>query len=484
MADGEGKTKLIPSRRRWLDLAIMLVLMFGIGALPPFGTVTPYGMQILGILVGVIYAWIRGEIIWSSVIAFVVMGLCGSNTVAGVVSGAFGNGSVIQVICALLFCYAIQSTGLLDVIASWILSRKFARKSLWSLAFAFFLAATVGAIILGGGFPVVILLWTVFYDVCDQMCIKPYEKYPTLVMIGIGICADSGSIVMPYNPWLAICNGMFSSVSGGLTFNMGLYIAFMLILNVAILFAVTFVFWLIGRNIDYSEICVPMKETKLTKRDKRMALYLMIALALLVLPGVLPGGNPVFDVLRKIGLSGMFLLVPVFYMMVTYEGENLYDIGKALKEGVAWDTVVLIACALTLGSALTSKDTGIAAWLGSTVSSLLAGQSIAMVMIIMIAAVVVLTNAINNGVVATIMLPLGVTIITAMGGNPTLFAMFVVVLSLQGIVMPSGSIVGALLHGNSKWLKPSMIYKYTIIGELAVLAVSTICIPLGNMLIG
>lgn len=65
-----------------------------------------------------------------------------------------------------------------------------------------------------------------------------------------------------------------------------------------------------------------------------------------------------------------------------------------------------------------------------------------------------------------------------------MFAMFVVVLSLQGIVMPSGSIVGALLHGNSKWLKPSMIYKCTIIGELAVLAVSIICIPLGNMLIG
>ena len=41
----------------WINSIIVFVLMFGIGQLPPFGQITPLGMQILGIFAGTLYGW-------------------------------------------------------------------------------------------------------------------------------------------------------------------------------------------------------------------------------------------------------------------------------------------------------------------------------------------------------------------------------------------------------------------------------------------
>lgn len=41
-----------------IKFAIMLILTFGIGFLPPFGDVTPLGMKVLGVFVGTIFGWI------------------------------------------------------------------------------------------------------------------------------------------------------------------------------------------------------------------------------------------------------------------------------------------------------------------------------------------------------------------------------------------------------------------------------------------
>lgn len=41
----------------YIHCAIMFALMFIVSKLPPFGDITPLGMQVLGIFAGVVYAW-------------------------------------------------------------------------------------------------------------------------------------------------------------------------------------------------------------------------------------------------------------------------------------------------------------------------------------------------------------------------------------------------------------------------------------------
>ena len=42
-------------RRYYIHSIIGLIIMFGFGLLPPFSTVTEFGMKMLGILLGLIY---------------------------------------------------------------------------------------------------------------------------------------------------------------------------------------------------------------------------------------------------------------------------------------------------------------------------------------------------------------------------------------------------------------------------------------------
>ena len=44
------------SSKYWIHCAIMFIITFGIGALPPFGgDITPLGMDVLGVFLGVLY---------------------------------------------------------------------------------------------------------------------------------------------------------------------------------------------------------------------------------------------------------------------------------------------------------------------------------------------------------------------------------------------------------------------------------------------
>ena len=61
-------------------------------------------------------------------------------------------------------------------------------------------------------------------------------------------------------------------------------------------------------------------------------------------------------------------------------------------------------------------------------------------------------------------------------------ALFAIIL-LQGVVMPAGSVLGALLHGNSEWLTPGLVYKYATLAELVLASiVAFIGVPIGMFL--
>ena len=61
-----GKTAAIEKKNspmKYVHIAISILLMFGFGYLPAFSTVTPLGMKLLGVFIGVIYAYSTCEII-------------------------------------------------------------------------------------------------------------------------------------------------------------------------------------------------------------------------------------------------------------------------------------------------------------------------------------------------------------------------------------------------------------------------------------
>lgn len=58
------------SNKRYIHIAIMFVLMFGMGFLPTFGQITPMGMKVLGVFIGLVYGWCFIDLTWTSILGF------------------------------------------------------------------------------------------------------------------------------------------------------------------------------------------------------------------------------------------------------------------------------------------------------------------------------------------------------------------------------------------------------------------------------
>ena len=120
----------------WIHVIVFLILMIGIGLLPPFGQVTEYGMDILGIFIGLIYGWTFIGFLWPSLFGLVALGYTdfAANVTTATANG-FGESLVWQVFFMMIFADILRRLGLTEFIGYWLLSRKICVGKPWILIF-------------------------------------------------------------------------------------------------------------------------------------------------------------------------------------------------------------------------------------------------------------------------------------------------------------------------------------------------------------
>lgn len=113
------------SPMQWIHISITLLLMFGFGHLPTFASVTPVGMKILGIFLGVIYGYSTCEVIWPSLFAFIAFGTSGyAASFNAAIASMMGSGTVFQIITQYFTAGAIIIYGFGKWFVRWSLSQK------------------------------------------------------------------------------------------------------------------------------------------------------------------------------------------------------------------------------------------------------------------------------------------------------------------------------------------------------------------------
>ena len=60
-----------------VNIIITLALMFGFGYLPPVAGITPIGMKLLGVFLGVVYGYTACGVIWPSLMGMMAYGITG-----------------------------------------------------------------------------------------------------------------------------------------------------------------------------------------------------------------------------------------------------------------------------------------------------------------------------------------------------------------------------------------------------------------------
>ena len=150
--------------RSYFHVAMMLLLMFGISFLPPFGLITEVGMNVLGVFVGMLYGWIFIDLLWPSLLGFVALGLTGYTTITEAFSAGFGDANFVLCLICTVFANSMSCIGVTDTIAYWLLSKKIFIGRPWLLISAIMLCC----ILMGlgnGGFATIFLLWAIVQSI-------------------------------------------------------------------------------------------------------------------------------------------------------------------------------------------------------------------------------------------------------------------------------------------------------------------------------
>lgn len=459
--------------RFYIHVAIIFAFMFGFGFLPPLDPITAKGMRILGILFGCIWGWTCGWQIWPSLLALVTLGFVEGYTVTSVFTSGFGNQTLLIVLMCLVFCGIVEKTGFLNVMADAILRMKIAQKGPFWLMFVIFFASCACSMVCNN-IAVTFFMWTIVGNICKQLGLKKGDVYASMLFIGVVCLSYLGGTLKPYGAFIQIGLALMNSLQPGFQLNYLAYMGSVLIICFCMVPASTLLFKAICPKFEYHPVDIASGEKKKVTTLQIVGLvFTLVITAILVFGSFFPKESIIYFVTNNLGVIGVMAFGAVVMSVLIIDGETVAELGNVFKN-VPWDMILLLTAALTISSAVTGAGTGVSDALKAVTSPILGDKSPIIFLAILIFAGVVLTNCLNNIVTYTLLLPISL-IYAGTYGIPAgvLVTVFAIIL-LQGIVLPSGSVMGAALHGQKEWVETKHIYIYSSIIELLLAAVVAI----------
>ncbi len=177
----------------YLHFAITLLIMIAFNFVPTVGEITRYGMQSIGILVGVIYGFATVGTMWAALAGIVALGIIG--VMGQVVASALGTPMIWGVIFIQIIMYALAKEGVTKFFANWIISRKVVKGRPWLFSFFILLGAFVVAIV--SPFPALLIFWDIVYATCDNFHQPHNCRWSQFMILGVTFSAGLGVVSLP-----------------------------------------------------------------------------------------------------------------------------------------------------------------------------------------------------------------------------------------------------------------------------------------------
>lgn len=444
-----------------ITLAIMIGFKYVVPAAEPL---TPLGVEILGIFLGTLYGWlIVGDVVWPSVACLVFLGLSEYTTVTGAFASGFGNNTVLLMLFFFLFTNIINSAGIIEYVAQWIATRKFAYGKPWMLSFLLMIAAIVSFFMVSATVACLVMI-PLIKSIALLYGFKPGDKWPMLMMGGLVYVGSTSYLILPYKSLPLIVFASYESTTGqSIAYGPYMFVIFVSTVVALALFllACKFLFKPDVSKITNCEIQFD-KKAELSAHQKFVFVYFIVVLALLIIPNVLPASLGLVKLLKSIGNTGILAIAVVFYVACQFQ-EGLHTMNQVFAKNISWNIIFLLAAAMAISGAFTAESTGISPWMSGVVTPIVAGKSPFVFIVLVCIISCVLTNLANNQAVCAIFTPIILSIGMAFGANlPTLVACMMAACNV-GMITPPASATGALLHGDKEWVPGKSAYTYGLI---------------------
>ena len=432
----QGLTNLTPIKviHILISLAIMVCFKF----VPAAEPLTPLGVEVIGIFLGMLYGWlIANDSFWPSIFGLLFLGLSSYSTVPAVLRDGFGNSTVLLLFFFFAFTNIISAAGITEYIARWIVSRKVVQGRPYLLTLMIFLAMCALVIMVSCA-AATMVIFPLIKEICRLYGVKPGSKWASITLVGTICVGCSFYMLLPFKSLPAVVFSSYTQMSGGDSIALVPYLAIVVVITA-------------------------------------------ITMALLLFPSFVPKTFIVSTVLNNVGATGILLGAVGVYIMVSLK-EGMPAV-QLFSKNIGWSIIFILAAALSIADAMAAESTGISAWLVELITPVVQGKSPLVLTAVMCVVGMALTNVANNIATAAMLTPIAYSVGIACGANPAALAVCVLLATNMGMATPPASAPAAIVHGEKEWIPGSDAVKYGLVccGITLVLILAVI-FPMANVM--
>lgn len=468
----------------WINTAITIALMIFFQFLPTFGAVTPMGMKVLGVFLGMLYGWITIEMIWPSILGLVVFGLTGYTTVSGVF-GTCLDSQVMQAFMCFLVAALFDVFGVTNYLASKVMSIKLVIGRPWIMVLFIYLAVAVISI-LSSTTAAIFVMWAVTLKVAEAVGCEKHDKFIGFIIAGIVYVGFNTGMILPFKA-TTVTYMSFLTGTMDLEIPFGPYIVTLVLFNIVVL-ALWMIFGKYVLKLDTSKFTgetdhfAYMRGIKADKNQKIGLVFIAIFIIALMLPSFLPADMGLSKLLTNLGLIGVIaVLIVVGAILRDDEGKPIAPISK-LMSGISWEIVWLLAATFPIAAAMRSEECGIMLTVNNIVRPLVSGMGPYMLIIVTVVLLGIITQFTHNIVLAAMFVPFICPLVVEMGGSAIVAWLSMYLVLQAAYATPAGSMPAAFVFGHGTMQEGKMGYLYGISIFVIMLIVIIAFIPLEIML--
>lgn len=424
--------------------AIFIIFLF----IPPISTITEMGMKVLGLTLALLYGWITIDLMWTSLLGFVLLQFTGYMKLLPALSAGIGNSTLMMIFVLLAFAIALNEVGASDIIAAWVVSRKvFIGRPLTLVFGLLFGTALISAA--GGGMACIFIIWDLIRSICKANGMADNDTVKGFLMSMTLYCGMIG-FILPWQNTIWLFGGFWQKGCGLEIPAINVFYCGLVWMVLSIVLCVLFAKWVL--RLDFSKVLINENITaqyankKATKPQKAGIVLLGIYIGLLLFANIFKN-NAFAAFINSIGVVGLSIIyMTVFAIWKDENGKPILDVVKCFRE-TPWPVIMLIAITIPLGDALQSSDTGVMGAISRWLMPLVSGMSPTVFIAICTVALTILTQFLHNVICGAVFFPMLTPIVIQMGGNPYVFLFMLFIGLMSAYATPAASMFAGLVFG-------------------------------------
>jgi sodium-dependent dicarboxylate transporter 2/3/5 len=230
-----------------------------------------------------------------------------------------------------------------------------------------------------------------------------------------------------------------------------------------IMLILIFAYMVIGRYIfkvvisklnDYvkNDNFVAFREQKMNHDQKVGLAYLLLFIAIIVLPTFLPKTTALYGILSNLSVvGGCALCLTGICFLKDDTGQSKTKFAD-LAHGISWDVVLLMVATVPICSAIEAGETGIMASLMAVLMPIFNSVGAFGFMALVIVTLGLTTQFTHNFILLIVFGPVLAQFAVGYGIPPTVFCCVFMFMIMTAVATPGASANSAMIFGNSDWV--------------------------------